>query len=469
MPDQPLYDGYDEEAPEGDIRPLEAMTPEEAARSQQLFNQLAAEEPPLDLHNDTAPSKTAPRPAQHTRPIAAMRDSSGQFIITLLLGVALVVTLVATLVVFFSSGDDDGNEILSQNPTATLTISAPTSTLPNVAATPVPTESAPQATIEAEPFVVSLPPTAAADEVGAWLLTPLPNFGSGGTSLVRQDGAFTIAGQTPRLEVTPYTVRQGDTLTDIGVRFGLDICSIVWSNPRNKVSPLRPGNVIDILPVDGVLFKVSSPITIQQIGEQTGIDPFIIIDSPFNDLFGTTPDTVLVEGMKIVVPGGDGGNCNIWSPPTVARSGSTGGSGSSGGVGPGSLWGCAYTLEGGGFAGITPVNGKYTFFQGYTAAHTGVDLAAASGTPVVSAGSGTVAFAGWNEYGYGNAIVIDHGGVFTLYAHLSSMNVSCGQVVGAGDYIGAVGSTGRSSGPHLHFEIRDSGFNPMDPVFSLAL
>jgi murein DD-endopeptidase MepM/ murein hydrolase activator NlpD len=327
-----------------------------------------------------------------------------------------------------------------------------------------PATAVPTVTSLPQQVAVQLPPTAAADELGAWLLTPVDNAaGSGISGITRQDDAFTITGTTGRLEVEPYTVVSGDTLSGIADRFGLDVCTLVWSNPRNSVSPLRPGKTIDILPVDGVFFKVERPVTIQQVAEQTSVSPYAIIDSNFNDLFGTSPDSLLVEGMKIVVPDGDGGDCNIWAPaPGAVGSGVAGGGG-------GSLWGCSYGVDNPGFPGATPVSGNYTFFQGFSAAHTGVDLSASPGTPVLASGSGTVAFAGWNEYGYGNAIVIDHGGTYTLYGHLSAINVSCGQSVGAGETIGGVGSTGRSSGPHLHFEIRDSGFNPLDPVYSIRL
>lgn len=426
-----------------------------------LFERLAAEEPPLDLDNDTAPSRTAPRLAvsDNTQPVRA-RGGGRCYLTTVAIGVVLTVTLVISVLIFLQGDNanpdsDPPTDVAENVATATATTVSPT----NPPASPAPTvTSAPQN------FVVDLPPTAAADEVGAWLLTPVESVGTEGVSgITRQDDAFTITGATGRLNVVPYTVSQGDTLSGVADRFSLDICTLVWSNPRNNVSPLRPGRTLDILPIDGVFFKVEHPISIAEVAEQTAVSPFDIIDSGYNDLFGSTPETQLVEGMKIVVPGGDGGDCNIWAPAAgVAGAGVAGGGG-------GSLWGCAYSVDSPGFPGGTPVGGNYTFFQGFSAAHTGVDLSASPGTPVLSSGSGTVAFAGWNDYGYGNAIVIDHGGTYTLYAHLSAINVSCGQAVGASEAIGAVGSSGRSSGPHLHFEIRDAGFNPLDPVFTIRL
>ena len=86
-----------------------------------------------------------------------------------------------------------------------------------------------------------------------------------------------------------------------------------------------------------------------------------------------------------------------------------------------------------------------------------MDIGAGTGTAVHVVQSGKVSFAGWNG-GYGNYVVVDHGnGLQTAYAHLSKINVSKGQSVGARDVIGKVGSTGMSTGPHLHFEVKKNG------------
>ncbi len=100
---------------------------------------------------------------------------------------------------------------------------------------------------------------------------------------------------------------------------------------------------------------------------------------------------------------------------------------------------------------------------GYYRMHTGWDMSAGTGTPIASATAGTVILAGWFG-GYGNTVVVDHGGgLTTLYAHQSSLAVSYGAAVGAGDVVGYAGSTGLSTGPHLHFEVRVNG-NPVDPA-----
>ena len=105
---------------------------------------------------------------------------------------------------------------------------------------------------------------------------------------------------------------------------------------------------------------------------------------------------------------------------------------------------------------VNPVSGKIL-------PHTGTDIAGNSGDPVVAAASGTITFSGVNS-GYGNCVMIDHGdGVSTLYAHMSTLNVSVGQRVSKGEMVGRVGSTGNSTGPHLHFEILLGG-SPVDPM-----
>lgn len=123
----------------------------------------------------------------------------------------------------------------------------------------------------------------------------------------------------------------------------------------------------------------------------------------------------------------------------------------------------------GGF--VRPVGGRVSSSFGYRVhpifgvrkLHTGVDLAAGAGTPIVASATGRVVFAGWRG-GYGRTVIVDHGGgVTTLYAHQSSLSVSQGQSVTRGQQVGRVGSTGYSTGPHLHFEVRVNG-SPVDPM-----
>ena len=225
-------------------------------------------------------------------------------------------------------------------------------------------------------------PTAAADEIAAALLTPVP--AEPFTKAVQRDAApFTIRPETARSGVTQYTVQQGDTLQTIAAKFDLDdYYSLVWSNSRSKYSALRPGTQLNIPPEDGVYYEVTDNLTIAQLAEKYSVDPYRIIDAEYNNLFGSVPETLLVKGMWIVIPGGEGERVNLL--PANSSGGS--GSGSAPGVvsGPYTLWGCSSNI-GGGTSCPPPVRLKtITWMQGFSlGGHEAVDLAANVGTPVL--------------------------------------------------------------------------------------
>ncbi len=132
------------------------------------------------------------------------------------------------------------------------------------------------------------------------------------------------------------------------------------------------------------------------------------------------------------------------------------------------LWGCTTTIGEGTPPTSSPL-AEYDIVQEYVSGFAeGADLAAETGSSVMAAGAGTVVFAGWNEEGYGNTVVIAHGTVFSLYAHLDSVMVTCGDSVQAGGVIGTVGSTGQVTGPHLHFEVRDADWDTLDPMSAVT-
>ncbi len=215
---------------------------------------------------------------------------------------------------------------------------------------------------------------------------------------------------------------------------------------------------------------MQSEQAVSSIATRYQVDPYTIIDSEFNpNLFGATPDTELPSGTHVVVPGGVDAAIN-WNPPVQRVAGTTNSSGATSGAkisfdtgDPGS---CGLVDNPGGGGGwIKPLD-SYVWVRGFSAIHSGVDLSAAVGTPVKAANGGTVIFAGWSNWGYGYSVVLAHGPYTTLYGHMSSISARCGSRVSAGQVIGAVGSTGNSTGPHLHFEIRYLDV-PTDPTSTI--
>jgi len=235
--------------------------------------------------------------------------------------------------------------------------------------------------------------------------------------------------------IITYAVQTGDTLYGIAEKFGISADTIMWASAGLEFHPdlLRIGQVLTILPVDGVYHTVVQGDTLASIAQQYKVDVSVIIECEYNNL--QNPQDLRL-GQQLIVPGGkkpyQAHVVHVYSGPIPG--GAAKGTGSFG-------W---------------PTSGTVT--QGFKPMHQAIDIGAPTGTPVVAADSGYVVTAGWSEYGYGKYLVIDHGNGFqTLYAHLHTVLVQVGQSVGKGERIGSVGDTGRSTGSHLHFEIRYNG------------
>lgn len=263
----------------------------------------------------------------------------------------------------------------------------------------------------------------------------------------------TFVGKLPQHEFQTYRVVRGDTPNGIADKFGIQATTLLGGNPNlsQESSLLQTGTDLVILPVDGVLHDVQPGDTLESISAQYGI--------PVETIIGYAPNNLefpyrLYQGTQILVPGAVR-EVFVWNPPTLqsVRRTSPGG-----GIAP---------LVVGTGTYIFPVNSR-NYTQHYWYGHPGLDIGLGEGSTVVASDTGTVTFAGWNIYGYGNLIVINHGNGFeTLYAHLSSINVVPGQVVNQGSVIGATGNTGNSSGPHIHFEVRANG-NQDDPCYYIG-
>ncbi len=286
----------------------------------------------------------------------------------------------------------------------------------------------------------------------------------------RKPVAYTTIPDRTRNRVSTYTVQAGDTLFAIAENFGVEPNTLLWANSdslHNNVHMLQPGIDLFIMPVDGVYHTADGVRTIQWIADNYGVDPETILNSEYNDLEDYTAADIPPWGMRIVIPGGISDAVD-WTPPVQEVVDSSTGAVSYAFM-PGMGGSCASGIVGSGGSGVwaPPISpGSYAFTQGYYFGHSGIDLAAPVGTPVIAADSGVVVFSGWVDasWGYGILVVLDHGNGWTsYYAHLSSAGAGCGQVVSRGEYVGAVGSTGNSSGPHLHFEMR-WGHEPDNPA-----
>lgn len=273
----------------------------------------------------------------------------------------------------------------------------------------------------------------------------------------------------PRQDVEKYTVVEGDTIFGIAEKFGLKPETILWGNYYvllDDPHALKPGQVLNILPVNGTYHQWQQGEGLNGISSYYGVKPEDIINYPANNLdpatIGDPANPNIAPGTWLVVPNGRREFISWSAPLGVTRENPA----SARVLGPG-----ACDPITGGAVGygtfIWPANKHYLSGFDYTpgANHWGIDIAGNEGEAAYATDAGVVVYAGWNNYGYGNMIMVDHGNNFqSLYAHLSAINVQCGQSVGQGDVIGAIGTTGNSSGAHLHFEIRaiSSFVNPHD-------
>lgn len=251
----------------------------------------------------------------------------------------------------------------------------------------------------------------------------------------------------PRTEIETYVVKDGDTLGGVAERYGLSLSTLLWANDLTVRSTIRAGKELKILPEDGVTYTVKSGDTLTKIATRYGADAEKILAA--NHLESAND---IVVGETLLVPGGQ--------PPAVAQApartaplssitkpaaprGSSGGSGT---------W-------------VWPSDWRViTQYFGWK--HTGVDIDGDFNTLNYAAADGVVIYSGWRN-GYGNTVEVDHGnGIVTRYAHASKNLVSKGDVVVAGQAVAQTGTTGNSTGTHLHFEVIKNGKfqNPLDYI-----
>ncbi len=278
-------------------------------------------------------------------------------------------------------------------------------------------------------------------------------------------------------QISLYVVHEGDTLPAIAKLFGVTVNTIVWANDI-KGNTIRPGDELVILPINGIEYTVKSGDTLQSIAKKYKGDIDEI--AQFNDL---SSDARLAIGQSLIIPDGE-----ISAGSTVSGSKSQGSVTGHGTVVAGVNNGVGVSVKASGALNApsnAPVVGERgpssASFVGYWErpiiggiktqgihGHNGVDLSAAYGTSILAAADGQVIIAkqgGWNG-GYGSYIVIKHdNGTQTLYGHLSDVDVSVGQTVSQGAVIGKMGSSGDSTGIHLHFEVHVNGVKKNPTIY----
>ncbi len=272
----------------------------------------------------------------------------------------------------------------------------------------------------------------------AYTLTP------DGAAILKPTLVSTLPGIAGRKSLEYYNVRSGDTISSVASRFNLKMTTLLWENRLTERSTLRIGQTLTILPSDGVSYRIGRGDTLAQIASRYKVKQDAIAN--FNQL-----GNKLSIGQIIIIPGGrpPAQAPVAVRPPTKPAQGNQ-----------------PITQP-----VITPSNTKLAWptlrrrlTQYFTWRHSGLDIADSIGTPIVASEDGIVEVAGWNRGGYGYYIIIDHGGgLKTLYGHASQLLVTVGDRVTRGQLIAAMGSTGRSTGSHVHYEVRLNGrkVNPL--------
>lgn len=253
----------------------------------------------------------------------------------------------------------------------------------------------------------------------------------------------TLISSKVRDKIINYEVQEGDTIATIATKFGIDEDTIRWQNNLTG-DRIKIGQKLEILPVAGVAHKVSKGDTVYSIAKRYDTESQSIVDFPFNT-FSNDETFELAIGQIVIVPEGVK-PATVPSAPRIRQ----------------------ITPD----AGTVVASGQFvwptagTISQRFVWYHKGIDIANRAAPNILAADAGRVIVAGWpDNSGYGNRVIIDHGNGFkTLYAHMAKIYVISGQSVGRGAAIGQMGSTGRSTGTHLHFEIIQNGvhLNPLN-------
>lgn len=251
----------------------------------------------------------------------------------------------------------------------------------------------------------------------------------------------TLVSEKVRDSVKQYKIEEGDTVASISKKFGVDADTVRWQNNLSN-DKIKVGQTLEILPVTGIAHKVSKGDTVYSIAKKYDSSAQSVVDFPFNT-FSNDETFELAIGQIVIIPDGVKPAESVASPRIRQLTPDAGS-----------------VVASGSFA--WPTQG--TISQNFAWYHPGLDIANKAAPNVLAADAGKVIYAGCINWGYGCHAIIDHGnGYKTLYAHFQTLYVSVGQNVNRGSALGKMGSTGRSTGTHLHFEASKNGIklNPL--------
>ena len=244
-------------------------------------------------------------------------------------------------------------------------------------------------------------------------------------------------------DISIYVVRKGDSISQIADMFSVSVNTILWANDMKKGDKLKEGDILFILPVSGVKHLVTKGQTLKSIAKLYKVD--ILTITGFN---GINEDSKLMVGDELIIPEAEMPNDDVSSTTSKKSNNSN-------------VYATGTLKNVVGYF-INPVPEYKRKSQGlHGPGNRGIDLAAPTGTRILASAEGVVLLArvGYNG-GYGNMVIIEHpNGTKTLYGHMSKLGTKTGARVAQGEVIGYIGSTGRSTGPHLHFEV----FNAKNP------
>jgi murein DD-endopeptidase MepM/ murein hydrolase activator NlpD len=262
-----------------------------------------------------------------------------------------------------------------------------------------------------------------------------------------------------------YTIQPGDTVDSIAAAFGINPAYILWNNALSDANMLLVGETLIIPSADGILYSVAVGDTLWDIANAFQVPMESIVGYAPNGL--ASPDSV-IEGMVLLLPGAvppappEPEPVYVAEEPYEEEPASGGAPISAGAAVSAPIPAPSYGYSWPAYGNITTY-----FMQG---GHKGIDIDGFGqhGAPIGSAASGQVVLASWSDWGLGYHVIVDHGdGMRTVYGHLSEIWVSPGEYVGQGQAVGAMGSTGYSTGTHLHFEMMLYG-SYVDPLAYLS-